>query len=342
MGWCRGAWLSEGARGRVRTEEVSFYSEGDRIAATLNWPDALPDGRIPAIVQGPGWMGLRTAKLYDRYHRALTGAGYVVLAIDYRGFGESGGQKGLLLPQRQLEDLRNAVTYLQTRSEIHPDRIGAFGSGGTGGGNAVYLAGVDPRVKVAVCQVGVADGEDWLRRMRREYEWVEFKQRLEQDRRQRVLTGESTMVSPRDEIMIQTPERRETAVKKDVDSKLPDLVPLACAEAIMQYKPIDVVDRIAPRAVLFIAVELDAVTPEDHSYRMYERARPPKRLIVQRGTSHYKAYDQYGDIITPQIVEWYDRHLGWGPIVTREERLTDEAVLYLHPCGRVEQLARVS
>jgi len=325
----------------VRTEEVTFYSEGDRVAGTLKWPDVLPGGTIPGIVQGPGWLGLRSAKLYDRYHKALTEAGYALLIIDYRGFGDSGGQKGLLLPQRQLEDLRHAVTYLQTRSEIHPDRIGAFGSGGTGGGNAVLLAGMDPRVKAAVCQVGVADGEDWLHRMRREYEWIEFRQRVEQDRRQRVLTGESSMVSPRDEIAIQTPERRETGVKKDVDSRIPGTVPLACAEAIMQYKPIEVVDRIAPRAVLFIAVEPDAVTPEDHSYRMYERARPPKRLIVQRGTSHYKAYDQYGDIITPQIVEWYNRHLGWGAIETREERLAAEAVLYVQPGGKLESLAAV-
>ena len=326
----------------VRQEQVFFFSEGDRIAGTLMWPDAPGTGRLPAVVQGPGWMGLRTAKLYDRYHRALTEAGYAVLAIDYRGFGDSGGERGLLVPQRQVEDLRNAVTYLQSLAEIDPERIGVFGSGGTGGGNAVMLAGVDVRVKVAVCQVGVADGEDWLHRMRREYEWVAFKERLAADRTQRVLTGQSALVNPREDIMIPTPERRETSVKKDVDSKMPDLVPLACAEWILEYKPIEVVERIAPRGILFIAVEPDAVTPEDHSYRMYERARPPKKLIVQRGTTHYRAYEQYGDIVTPQIVEWFNRHLGWGPIEVREGRLTEETILYVHPDGSVEQLQHVS
>ncbi|MGQ0570405.1 MAG: alpha/beta hydrolase, partial [Armatimonadota bacterium] len=187
-----------------------------------------------------------------------------------------------------------------------------------------------------------ADGEDWLHRMRREYEWVDYKQRLAEDRKQRVLTGQSAMVSLREEIMIQTPERKETGVKKDVDSKLPELVPLACADAILQYKPIEVVDRIAPRGIMFIAVEPDSVTPEDHSYRMYERARPPKKLIVQRGTTHYTAYDQYGDIVTPMIVEWYNRLLGWGPIQAQEARLTEETVVYLHPDGQVKPLERVS
>lgn len=325
----------------MRQEEVAYYSEGDRIAATLKWPDGSGQGRRPAIVQGPGWMGLRGAKLYDRYHRALTEAGYAVLAIDYRGFGDSGGERGWLVPQRQVEDLRNAVTYLMSRDEIDPERIGVFGSGGTGGGNAVMLAGTDPRVKAAVCQVGIADGEDWLHRMRREYEWVEFKERLAADRRQRVLTGQSALVNPREEIMIATPERRETTVKKDVDSKVPDLVPLFCAERIMEYKPIDVVNRITPRGVLFIAVEPDAVTPEDHSYRMYERAGPPKKLIIQRGTTHYKAYDQYGEVVTPQIVDWYNRHLAWAPIETREARLDETAVVFVHPDGQVETLQRV-
>ena len=293
----------------MRNEEVSFYSEGVKVRGTLKLPDAAPAGRMPGIVQGPGWMGLRGAKLYDRYHTALTAAGYAVLVIDYRGFGDSEGERGLLMPQRQVEDLRNALTYLETRPEIDPDRLGAFGSGGSGGGNAVALAGTDPRVKVAVCPVGIADGEDWLRRMRREYEWIEFLAAVEEDRRQRVLTGKSRLVNPRDEIMVQTPERRETGAKKDVDSKLTDQAPLACADAVMACKPIEVVHRIAPRAVMFICVERDAVTPEDHSIRMYERAGAPKKLVIQRNTMHYKAYTEYGPVVTPMIVEWYDRHL---------------------------------
>ena len=72
----------------------------------------------------------------------------------------------------QLRDLVNAVTYLTTRDDVDPDAIGVFGTGGTGGGNAVLLAAVDPRVKAAISQVPVADGADWLHRMRPEHEWL--------------------------------------------------------------------------------------------------------------------------------------------------------------------------
>ena len=134
-------------------------------------------------------MGLKDAKLYLPYHEALTAAGYSVLIFDYRGFGESEGDRGVILPQLQLEDLTNAVTYLTTREDVDADNIGVFGSGGTGGGNAILLAASDDRIRVAVSQVPVADGEDWLHRMRREYEWQEFLDRLENDRRERVVTG---------------------------------------------------------------------------------------------------------------------------------------------------------
>jgi dipeptidyl aminopeptidase/acylaminoacyl peptidase len=264
-------------------------------------------------------MGLKDANLYLRYHEALTAAGFAVLIFDFRGFGDSEGRTDLLLPATQLEDLINAVTYLSSRDDIDSDNIGTFGSGGTGGGNAIVLAASDPRVGCAVSQVPVADGEDWLHRMRSEHEWLTFLERLEADRAKRVATGESEMVHPREEIMVPTPERLATNVKKDVDSRTPTSVQLRSAEAIIAYKPIDLVDKIAPRALMIIGVENDAVTPTDHAISLYERAGEPKRLILQRHTTHYAAYAEYGDQVVPDIVDWFDRHLTNGPLDKREE-----------------------
>ena len=127
------------------------------------------------------------------------------------------------------------------------------------------------------------------------------------------------MVSPREELMIATPERRQTAVKKDVDSRIPESVPLRAAEALMEFSPEDYVARISPRAILFIATEGDATTPEDGTYRLYEKAGQPKKLIVQRETTHYKAYDDYFDQVTPQIIDWYDRYLRYSKVEAWEQ-----------------------
>jgi dipeptidyl aminopeptidase/acylaminoacyl peptidase len=296
----------------VQTVPVEFFSEGERIAGLWRVPDDA-GGPLRAIVQGPGWLGLKDANLYVRYHEALTAAGFGVLIFDYRGFGDSEGARELS-PARQLQDLRNAVTYLQTREDVVPDAIGAFGSGGTGGGNAVLLAGVDERVHAVVSQLPVADGRDWLHRMRSESDWLAFLGALEEDRRLRVLTGSGRRVHPREEIMVPSAERRTTKVKADVDDRIPSDVSLAAADEILDYRPIDAASRLTT-PLLVVGVEGDATTPTDHAVALYEAARGPRRLVMQRHTTHYAAYDRYWTTVTPLIVEWFDQHLRSGGVV---------------------------
>jgi dipeptidyl aminopeptidase/acylaminoacyl peptidase len=299
----------------MRVEHVSWYSDGARISGLWRTPDG--PGPYRAVVQGPGWMGLKDAKLYVRYHQALTDAGFGVLVFDYRGFGDSEGDGTRLSPARQLEDLHSAVSYLQARADVTADAIGVFGSGGTGGGNAVELAASDPRVQAAVCQLPVADGGDWLHRMRSEYEWLDFLAALDADRRDRTLNGgPGRLVNPREEIMVPTAERRATSVKADVDGRVPTKVSLASALDIIAYRPLDAAARLH-KPLLVIAVENDATTPTDHAVQIYDAARGPKELIMQRHTSHYAAYDKYWTVVTPRIVAWFDRYLGRRDVVVR-------------------------
>src|SRR3972149_2694801 len=168
-------WLLGGRASTMQVEHVTFWSAHCLLAGTLRLPDgASASCPAPAVVQGPGWLGLRDAKLYHPYHDVLVAAGIAVLVFDYRGFGDSEGDATYLGPMTQVEDWRNAVSYLETREEIDGTRIGAFGSGGTGGGNAVMVAGLDQRIRATVSQGPIADGRDWLRRMRREHEWLEL------------------------------------------------------------------------------------------------------------------------------------------------------------------------
>src|SRR4051794_36545624 len=240
--------------GVVQTASVEFFSHGERISALWRTPETA-SGPLRAIVQGPGWLGLKDAKLYVRYHEALCEAGFGVLVIDYRGFGDSDGVKELS-PRVQLEDLVSAVTYLTTRDDVDADAIGVFGTGGTGGGNAILLAAADGRVRAAVSQVPVADGEDWLHRMRSESDWLAFLGSLEADRKERVITGKGRRVHPREEIMVPAAERRTTTIKADVDDKIPSDVSLAAADEIIAYKPIDAA-RGLETPLLVIGIEGD-------------------------------------------------------------------------------------
>ena len=116
-----------------------------------------------------------------------------------------------------------------------------------------------------------------------------------------------------------TSERQTTTIKKDVDSRIPSQVSLRSAEAILSYKPIDVVRRISPRAFMVIGVDNDAVTPTDHALSLYEAAGSPKRFVMQRYTTHYAAYDRYWTVVTPMIVEWFERYLVSSDLDVRNE-----------------------
>jgi uncharacterized protein len=290
----------------VRTDEVWFFSDAVRLHGFLHRPDGAP-GKLPFIVQGPGWMGLADAKLYQPYHEAFTAASLAVLIFDYRGFGASDGDGGTLSLACQLEDWRNAFAYMRGRGDIDPERGAIFGSGGTGGGNAVLVAAHEPGARATISQVPVADGRDWLHRMRAEQEWVAFLASVEADRRARAASGKGVTVHPREGIMIETPERRATAVKADVDARIPTAVPLAAAQGILDYRPLDAAPRV--RNLMVIAVADDAVTPTDHAVALYEAAQRPKQLVIQRNTSHYAAYKQYAGEVIPMMVDWLRTHV---------------------------------
>jgi dipeptidyl aminopeptidase/acylaminoacyl peptidase len=302
----------------MREDRVEFYSHGQKLVGSLRTPDA-GDGPFPAIVQGPGWLGLATARTYRPWHEALTAAGYAVLVFDYRGYGESEGERGWVLPARMVEDIVNAVTFLGTLPSVDAERIGAYGIGGIGGGNAIIAASQDERIRCVAVQSVVADGADWLRRMRREYEWHEYVERVEADARAWVTTGESELVDPRADIMVATPERKAYTGKADADAAMEPRFHLQSAAALMQYRPIDHVARLAPRGLLLTSVEDDAVTPEAHAQRLYEAAGEPKRLVRQTGTTHYRSYVDNYEVLAAEIVGWYDRHLTASAIQTREE-----------------------
>lgn len=307
----------------MKTELVSFFSEGCRISALWRTPDSVV-GALPTLVQGPGWLGLKDAKLYERYHQAFTDAGFGVLVIDYRGFGDSEGPKDRLSPADQLRDLVNAVTYATTRDDVAPDAIGAFGTGGTGGGNAILLADADPRVKAAISQVPVADGRDWLHRMRSESDWLAFLGELADNARERVTTGVDRLVAPRTGIMVPTAERKQTTIKKDVDGRVPELVGLSAAEEICDYRPIDAAARLAT-PLMIIGVEGDATTPTDHAEQLYHAARGPKELILLRHTTHYAAYDKYWEQTTPRMVDWVRAHVSPADIVIHQSNGTESS-----------------
>ncbi|MDP6707250.1 MAG: alpha/beta fold hydrolase [Alphaproteobacteria bacterium] len=293
---------------------VRFNSDGVQIAGVLFEPEAAAEGSCPGVVMCQGMIGVKEYFWFPTIARRLAELGYVALIWDYRGVGESEGEPGRLYPLEQSEDIRNGLTFLETNPLVDPGRLALLGFS-FGGGMVPYVAAVDERVKCGVSVVGWGDGRRWMQSVRRHGEWLDLLRRIDADRKTRVVTGKSELMGPLGGILVGDPATaaaREAVVKTipEMESGISTDYSLATAEKLLEFKPVEVVARIAPRAIMFIAAELDAVTPADHVVEMYERASEPKKLWVIPGAAHYDVYlDELREKIFDMSVAWMAEHM---------------------------------
>ncbi|GHH06058.1 alpha/beta hydrolase [Streptomyces rubradiris] len=143
----------------MRTD-VRFPANGPQLAGHLYLPDGV-DGPLAAIVVGHPTTGVKE-QAPATYATRLVKEGFAVLTFDAAFQGESEGvPRGLEDPFQRAEDFRAAVTYLTTRPEIDPDRIGVMGVCGSGA-YAPYAAQTDHRMK-AVAGVPGTDVPSFFR-----------------------------------------------------------------------------------------------------------------------------------------------------------------------------------
>jgi dienelactone hydrolase len=126
---------------------------------------------------GPGVLLLhqcnRQRKVWDGLAQQLAAAGINVLTLDYRGFGESGGDRFDKLPQEKAAqvigekwpgDIDEAFRYLTSQPGVTHDLIGVGGAS-CGVNNSVQTARRHPEVKSLVLLSGSTDlgGRQFLR-----------------------------------------------------------------------------------------------------------------------------------------------------------------------------------
>ena len=272
-------------------KDLTFYSGGLKLVGTLYAPDNLRPGdkKRPTILFCHGLRANRKVIAPD-FARAFVKEGYATFVFDYRGFGESEGQKNRLISKERDEDIMNATTFAGMQPEIDADRIALFGIS-YGGANVISAGAADPRTKAIMSIVGFGDGDRWARNSRRLWEYWALRKRIEKDRERRVLTGKSEYVDTY-EILVPTPAEEKFYSGGGAIASLKTELPLETAEDILSYKPEAVVHQIAPRPLLIIGAELDYLTGFEECVSLYEKACEPKQLHIIPGISHYETYSQ--------------------------------------------------
>jgi dienelactone hydrolase len=282
---------------------ANIMSEGVRIQAELYSLKSLAGKPLPTIIQAHGWGGTAAAFRYDSL--ALANAGYLVIAFDYRGWGQSDGRIVLVSspekkegrrftaqveelreyvdPMEQLSDWFTVINWAMGEPAVDKQRLGIRGSSYSGG-HVFFVAAREPRVKAFVSQVGAFDSR-----------WVMA------DEENRRLTYEEATRRARGEIGY--PEPRARAVG--------NLIGAPIREKLIHYLPSDEAAKIKDCAGLFIVAEKEELFDnKDHAKLAYDRMPGTKKKYVSiPNITHYGIYRESRNEAMKLAIEWFDQYL---------------------------------
>ena len=293
----------------VTTREVTYYSDGVACYARLFFPKGFSTGgKLPGVVLGQGWAGTHFS--IEKYGARFAERGLVAMVIDYRGWGLSDGfmspvkriggdddvrftrtnldvviKRTRLIPMKQVEDYRSAISYLQGEPGVDSERIGIWGSS-FAGGNVIVTAALDSRVKAIVGQVPAIAGKNSTAGP------VPLRGRLLEDAIKRARTGKG------DEFETGYSARRNV----DVETQ----------QAVAEYRPFQYLQSIGDRPVLLIVAEKEElINNRDNAYAAIEKLTGPKQLIEVPGITHFEMYiNDAFEISSNAAAKWFRLHLG--------------------------------
>jgi len=287
----------------IRFQTRNIISEGTRMAAELFSLKSLEGKRLPTVILCHGWGGVATD--LRPLAIALARAGYLAVTFDYRGWGASDARlvltgpspaerperrftaevqevREVVDPIDQTTDLQNAIHWARGEPGCDPEHIGLWGSSYSGG-HVAYVAARDSRVKAIVCQVPALDSR-----------WVVASAT---DREQTFREATSRA-------------RGEAGYPKPGQRVIMGLRGAPIRERMMNYAPVDDIDKAAGCAMLFILADKEEYfNNKDHGEKAYERAKGPKKLVTIPGITHYGIYREARLQAQKLAIEWYDRHL---------------------------------
>jgi len=297
--------LAEG----VTTKEVHYYSEGVACYGKIFFPRAFSaSGKTPGVVLGQGWAGWHFS--IEKYAARFAERGLVAMAIDYRGWGLSDGyvstadrlggtddvrftrtktdvviKRTRLIPMDQVQDYRNAISYLQGEPGVDQDRIGIWGSS-FAGGNVIVVAALDSRVKAIVAQVPAIAGKNAPSGP------VPLTGKLLDDAIKRARTGQGGQF--------------------ETGFSYRRMVDVETQQMVGEYRPFRYLKDVGDRPVLLIPAEKDELIPNrDHSYAAMQVLTGPKKLIEVPGITHFEMYiGQAFEISSNAAADWFKQYLG--------------------------------
>jgi uncharacterized protein len=303
--------------GEPFTEEVSFSSGADLIRGTLYRPGSL--ARPPVVVLAGGWCYVKELVL-PVYAEALAAAGIAALTFDYRRLGASGGEpRQHLDPNAQMEDYRNAISFLETRVDVDAERLGIFGISYSGG-HVLILGATDSRVRAVASVVPVVDG---LRTLRLAHGTVGFRRltrAVEEARRHLFQTGEHLYMphgssDPYNELATWPFPSSQPLFQHLKETQAPlyeNRATVASTEMLLRYTVYPFVNRLIDTPTLMVVAREDDHTMWDLEIEAFGAiVTPKKELYVVEEVGHLSLYGKPDEIrrVAQACADWFRKWL---------------------------------
>ena len=295
------------------TQRADVEFRGDGGVALRGWlyrPDTV--GTRPAITMAHGFAGVKDQGI-ERYARLFADNGFVVLLHDHRGFGASDGEpRQDVDPWRQIADWRYAISYLESRAEVDPQRIGLWGTS-YAGGHAIVLGATDRRLRCVVAQAPTISGyEQGLRRVApqaikalEESFAADDRAQLRGEplRRQAIVSADPTVPAA-----YRAQDAVDFYLQPVPDGMWENSITMRSTRAARMYEPGAWVGRVSPTPLLMVVASHDTVTATDLALDAYRRALHPKRLQLVEG-DHFDVYLGRFDDSSSAALDWFRQHL---------------------------------
>ncbi|WP_309954096.1 MULTISPECIES: alpha/beta hydrolase [Variovorax] len=307
---------------KVTLQKVAFKDQYQmNVAGNLFVPKALDRSKAhPALVVSHP-MGAVKEQSANLYATKMAEQGFVALAIDLPGWGESEGPRNLVSPEMYAEAFSAAVDFLGTRPFVDRSRIGAIGICGSGS-FAISAAKIDPRMKaiatVSMYDMGAVNRDALQKSMTLEQRKAVIAAAAEQ-RYVEFQGGEVAVAGGTDlQLTAQThPIQREFydfyrtprgEFTPAGASPLRTTKPTVASNVkFMNFYPFNDIETISPRPLLFISG--DQAHSKEFSEDAYRRAAEPKELVWVRGAGHVDLYDRVNLIPWDKLTSFFGRHL---------------------------------
>jgi fermentation-respiration switch protein FrsA (DUF1100 family) len=297
-------------------QTVEIESGGERLSALLYLPDG--PGPHPAVVLGGGWCYVKEL-VQPMYASVFARNGIAALTFDYRYMGASTGEpRQHIDPWQQIEDYRNAVSYMESRPEVDAERIGAWGISYSGG-HVMILGALDPRVRVVCGVVPTVDGWQNMRLAHGTLGFRRLQEAILDARRKLYETGEHTYIphQPTEEGDLAVwpfPKSKVTFARlKETQAPAYDgRSTVASAELLLSYNVMPFAERLAGTPTMLIVAEGDDHTHWDLAAKAFDAIPGERKLwhVVPR-SGHLTLYEDEAAVavVAQAAADWFGQWL---------------------------------